>query len=585
MTTLAFGGNRVLHCILAGFMLGVTQPALAQSSPDLEQQIKAIQAQLQSIPALQAQLQSIQKQLAAQQAATRQVQAEVKNVPGVAVVNPPPGVQYVEVTPNGGMKIGPVAIKLGGFAEGSMIFRTRNEASDIGSTFANIPFNQVPAAHEAEYRQSARNSRLSLLAETSWNEDTLLSAYVETDFKGVGVTTTGGQNNSYLPSLRQAYLTVDKTVNHTDGWRFEVGQAWSLVTGFKDGLVPRDENIPLTIDTQYVPGFNSRRDPQLRITKVFSPEFSVALSAESPEANFAGDFPGTAQGVDELVTSTPGTGSGGGTLNSGVCVKGGGTGSFTTVPATTISTTPCANYSVNVAPDMVLKAAFDPGWGHYEAFGLGRIFQTRTGVFSGVAGDSQISGNNNTAFGGGVGGNVILPVIPKYLDFQASVLGGYGTGMYGAAQFADFTVNQNGEPKPIPMIQTLTGVVAHPTPKLDLYVYGGYEQATRDTFQDGKLIFGYGSPLDNNAGCNIEGSATFVNPTTGASAALPCSGQNKDIWQVTTGLWDRVYQNKVGTLAVGLQYSYTERQLFEGIGGSPTAVDNMVFASVRYYPF
>lgn len=566
-----FDGYRVLHCISIGLMLCMTQPVLAQSSSDLEQQVKAIQAQLQSIPALQAQLQSIQKQLNAQQAATKQVQAEVKNVPGMAVVKQPPGVQYVEVAPNGGVKIGPVTVKLGGFIDGSMIFRTRNEASDIGSSFAQIPFNQVPAAHEAEYRQSARNSRLSLLAETSWNEDTLLSAYVETDFKGVGVTTTGGQNNSYVPALRQAYLTVDKTVNHTDGWRLEVGQAWSLVTGFKDGLVPRDENIPLTIDTQYVPGFNSRRDPQLRITKVFSPEFSVALSAESPEANFAGDVPGAAQGVDELVTSTPGTGNSGGTLNSGLCVKGGGT-------APTVVATNCANYSVNVAPDMVLKAALDPGWGHYEVFGLGRVFQTRTGIFSGTPGESGISGNNNTTFGGGVGGNLILPVIPKFLDFQASVLGGYGIGMYGAAQFADFTVNQNGEPKPIPMIQTLTGVVAHPTPKLDLYVYGGYEQAYRDTFEDGSKIFGYGSPLDSNAGCNIEGSAVFTTP-------LACAGQNKDIWQLTGGLWDRVYQSKAGTVAVGLQYSYTERQLFEGIGGSPTAVDNMVFASVRYYPF
>ncbi|MGC2410576.1 MAG: FlxA-like family protein [Methyloceanibacter sp.] len=566
-----FDGNRVLHCISTGFMLCITQPVLAQSSSDLEQQIKAIQAQLQSIPALQAQLQSIQKQLTAQQAATKQVQAEVKNVPGMAAVNQPPGVQYVEVAPNGGVKIGPVTVKLGGFIDGSMIFRTRNEASDIGSSFAQIPFNQVPSAHEAEYRQSARNSRLSLLAETSWNEDTLLSAYVETDFKGVGVTTTGGQNNSYLPALRQAYLTVDKTVNHTDGWRFEVGQAWSLVTGFKDGLVPRDENIPLTIDTQYVPGFSSRRDPQLRITKVFSPEFSVALSAESPEANFAGDAPGAAQGVDELVTSTPGTGNSGGTLNSGQCVKGGGT-------APTVVTTNCANYSVNVAPDMVLKAAFDPGWGHYEVFGLGRVFQTRTGIFSGTPGESQISGNNNTTFGGGAGGNLILPVIPKFLDFQASVLGGYGIGMYGAAQFADFTVNQDGEPKPIPEIQTLLGVVAHPTPRLDLYGYAGYEQAYRDTFDDGKRIFGYGSPLDTNAGCNIEGSAVFTTP-------LACAGQNKDVWQLTGGLWDRVYQSKAGTVAVGLQYSYTERQLFEGIGGSPTAVDNMVFASVRYYPF
>jgi hypothetical protein len=34
-----------------------------------------------------------------------------------------------------------------------------------------------------------------------------------------------------------------------------------------------------------------------------------------------------------------------------------------------------------------------------------------------------------------------------------------------------------------------------------------------------------------------------------------------------------------------LQYSYTERKAFSGIGGAPIANDSMVFASFRYYPF
>ena len=544
---------RTLLAMLVGSFL--TQPALADSQQDLQQQIKALQAQLQSI----------QKQLNAQQATTKQVQEEVKTMPTA------PGMQVVEVAPNGGIKVGPVTLKIGGFIEDASIFRSRNENSDIGSTFGGIPFNQVTNSHETEFRESARQSRLSLLAQSAWDENTNLSAYYESDFIGIGTTSNSGESNSYAPRLRQAYLTVDQA----NGWHFEAGQAWSLVTGFKDGLVPRDENIPLTVDAQYVPGFNWRRVPQVRLTKTFSPQFSVGLSAESPQASVGGDIPSTSV-VPELVTTVPGLGSGGATLNAAQCANNLG------------SIGNCASYSVDVAPDMVLKAALDPGWGHYEVFGLGRIFRTRTGLFAEgqkttLTSNSLIDFGNNETVGGGVGGNLILPIMPKLLDFQASVLGGRGIGQYGAAQFADFTVNQVGDPSPIPMVQTTVGLVAHANPALDFYAYGGYERAFQDTFALGNTFVGYGSPLDNNTGCNIENSNTFKVP-------LKCSGVNKDVWQLTGGLWDKVYMGKHGTVSLGLQYSYTQRELFDGFnsfGGAraPIADDNMVFASVRYYPF
>ena len=556
MSNSALDGRGLLHGTLVGFMLCMAQPALADSQQDLQQQIKVLQEQLQSI----------QKQLNAQQAATKQVQAEVQATP---IKQLPTGVQVVEVDPNGRIKIGPVTVQLGGYIEGAGVFRSRNENSDIGSTFGGIPFNQVPSSHETEFRQSARQTRLSLLAQSAWDENTNLSAYVESDFKGIGVTSNSGESNAYIPSLRQAYLTVDQA----NGWHLLAGQAWSLVTGFKDGLVPRDENLPLTVVTHEVVGFNWRRDPQVRLTKTFSPEFSMGLSVETPQASFGGDVPSN---LPELVTTVPGFGSGGGTLNSGQCVNNLGT----------IGN--CANYSVDVAPDVVLKAAFDPGWGHYEVFGLGRIFRTRTGLFAEgqkttLTSNSLIDFGNNETVGGGVGGNLILPIMPKLLDFQASVLGGRGIGQYGAAQFADFTVNQVGDPSPIPMVQTTVGLVAHANPALDFYAYGGYERAFQDTFNLGgdqplSTIVGYGSPLDNNTGCGIENSNKFKVPLT-------CSGVNKDVWELTGGFWDKVYMGKHGTVSLGLQYAYAQRELFDGVGGAPTADDNIVYASVRYYPF
>ncbi|MGA8690466.1 MAG: hypothetical protein WB662_11305, partial [Methyloceanibacter sp.] len=84
----------------------------------------------------------------------------------------------------------------------------------------------------------------------------------------------------------------------------------------------------------------------------------------------------------------------------------------------------------------------------------------------------------------------------------------------------------------------------------------------------------------DNAGCNIENSA-----------AATCTGVNENIWQLTGGFWERFYKGPAGTLNWGVQYSYTQRQLFEGdvakfgVNQSPTTDDNMVFVSFRYYPF
>ncbi|WP_058388982.1 hypothetical protein, partial [Legionella moravica] len=93
--------------------------------------------------------------------------------------------------------------------------------------------------------------------------------------------------------------------------------------------------------------------------------------------------------------------------------------------------------------------------------------------------------------------------------------------------------------------------------------------------------FGYGVPNANNTGCNIEYGI--------------CGGNNQTLWQVTTGLWNKVYQGDYGDVRAGLQYSYTVRKIFSGNGGQENLLnpqyigyqthDHMVFASLRYYPF
>ena len=82
------------------------------------------------------------------------------------------------------------------------------------------------------------------------------------------------------------YFTYDNT---EWGFHFLAGQAWSLLTQNKVGITPRQENIPLTIDANYVVGFDYTRNWQLRVVKDFGSWASFGLSIENPaELVYAG---------------------------------------------------------------------------------------------------------------------------------------------------------------------------------------------------------------------------------------------------------------------------------------------------------
>jgi hypothetical protein len=98
---------------------------------------------------------------------------------------------------------------------------------------------------------------------------------------GVGQTSNYNQSNSWAPRLRQAYLDYDNTGY---GFHLLAGQAWSLLTQNQAGITPRKENIPLTIDANYVVGFNYTRNWQIRMVEEFSPAFSAGISVEAPAA-------------------------------------------------------------------------------------------------------------------------------------------------------------------------------------------------------------------------------------------------------------------------------------------------------------
>ena len=90
---------------------------------------------------------------------------------------------------------------------------------------------------------------------------------------------------------------------------------------------------------------------------------------------------------------------------------------------------------------------------------------------------------------------------------------------------------------PLRTLQTMAGLEWHPTSRWDWYLYGGDEYYSRASYINATgLPVGYGSPLNNNSGCQVE------SPT----AAQPCQAQTRSLWQVQPGFWYRFYKGQRG---------------------------------------
>ena len=498
----------------------------------MQGQVQAAQTQAQ---AAQADAQTAHQQLAEQiQTIPGQVQADI------AAEQPKDGkIHYKGVT-----------LTLGGFAAAESVYRSKNEEADIGSSFAKIPFENNPVAHTDETRFTARQSRLSLLAEGDISPDAHAAFYSEFDFLAGPQTANSNESNSFSPRIRNVYGTLDLgTVE------FLAGQNWSLTTMNSKGITPRNEVPPPTIDAQYVVGFTWARQPQFRITDSFADkQIWAAISVENPQTTLASAATGTTGG-----TSIPGV-------------------TVTTGEASTSQFDSANTLTLNHIPDVVGKLAFEPElFGsrpiHAEVYGIFRDYYDRANVTTAANLLAlPVGPANKDTKGGGVGGGVTWTVVPKLLDLQVSGLIGDGVGRYGSGQLPDAVVGANGALKPIAEGMFLAGGTLHATPSLDIYGFYGEEKERSNVDLISGKSYGYGSPTATLAACAVEGGT--------------CAPDIHMETQITAGLWDKVYQGKFGQIRVGLQYSYTELTAFQGAtGGAPKTNDNMFFTSFRYYPF
>ena len=487
-----------------------------------------------------------------------------------------------------------ITITPGGFLAAESVWRSHALGSDINTPFNSVPFAGATASHLSEFFGSGRQSRITMLAESKLGA-ARLSGYVEGDFLSAGITSTNTESNSY--TFRQRQVWAQAALD--SGWTFTGGQMWSLVAETKKGVENRTEALPMTIDPQYTVGFSWARQYGFRVAKVFSKELSWAVSVENSQATLGGHL---ASGQNNFVIGSQGNSSG--LYNS------------------------TSNYSFNPAPDFITKIAMDPGWGHYEVFGLVSDFRDRifpcggtitatNGVLPapvpcGTGNIPNASGAyTSSKWGGGFGVNARGTLAQKF-DVGLHLLAGNGVGRYGTSTLPDVVARPDGVLVPVRNYQGLATLEYH-SKRLDIYTNVGMEYEARTSYTFAGKGAGYGSPLFNNSGCYIEAppSATTTNvntpgsgPGSTGSGTIPvtgpggapltpgfnpsnppnCTGDTRSIIEGSIGFWYRFYNGPKGRLQWGPQYSYIDRNTWgANSGGNPNAVENMFFTSFRYY--
>ncbi len=304
-----------------------------------------------------------------------------------------------------------------------------------------------------------------------------------------------------------------------------------------------------------------------------------------------------------------------------------------------------ANVTFNEAPDMVVKSAFDPGWGHYEVFGIARFAHEM--VYPGETTNSNLYGGmkdivtgatvapalttagayKNAVALGGMGASLRVPLLQNRVTLGAKGLYGAGVGRYGDSTLSDVTANAAGLLSPIHNFSGMATAEVNPTPKLTLYGYYGGDYAGREDYgtattttlsaptaefcltgtttctttptaaqmaaggtwgghwaAPSAAAVGYGSRLLSNAAFMANAPPGFNGSSTGYYAGASCGAQTRDVQEMTTGYWYEFLKGEHGRFRQGIQYSYAMRTSWSGAAGiQARGVENMFFTSFRYY--
>ena len=481
-----------------------------------------------------------------------------------------------------------ITITPGGFLAGESVYRNRATGGDA-TAFNSIFMPGSGANMVSEFFGSGRQSQITMRADGKIG-DMKLTGYYEADFLAAGTTSNNNQTNSYALRQRQAWGQVA----FDNGWSFVGGQMWTLLTENRKGIDNLNTARPMTIDPNYNVGFSFARQYGVRVVKNFNDRLWLAASLENPQTTF------TATNANSNF-ALGSNGVGAGLYNPGITAC---TTSLNSSGAPVTVCTNASNYSFNAMPDIIVKAAAEPGFGHYEIFGVFSRFRdrvypcavaTQDPALCSIAGtptNSVTGAYNYSRNGGGLGANARVSAFNKHVDFGLHALYGNGVGRYSASGLPDATVDPYGRLVPLRSYQGLATLEFH-FPKLDVYFNGGEDYSGHrfqtDTLGTGKVV-GYGAPNYADGGCYTETLPSSSGPGGYNFGGLgSCSGQTHSVIEGTFGFWIKPYNGPRGRLQFGPQYSYISRNAWAGAGAtsgtslSPHAIDNVFYTSFRYY--
>jgi hypothetical protein len=641
------------------------EPSNLEVSTELQQLRELLESQARQLAEQQQKMELLENQLKAANAASGDSSsADGESASGAASAaiasnaalgggssqenpGPPTSIQFKGIT-----------LTPGGFFAAETVWRSKALASDVNTPFNSAPFDGSSNAHMSEFQASGRQSRISMLMEGKL-DGAKIGGYYEADFLSAATTSNNNQSNSY--SLRQRQIWAQAALN--SGWTFTGGQQWSLLTETTHGMDNRTEALPQVIDAQYVTGFSWARQYGFRVTKNFNNKFWLGASIEESQATLTTHGNPTATCAPANPTLT-------GAVTTGLCAAAALNGTRVAVETApgTFSTTvvlpnvynnfllgafgtsgglynPLGTYQYNPAPDIIVKAVWEPGFGHYEVGGLfsdfrDRVFPCVTASGTGVgaicgtlptsattAVANQFSATeayNDNRAGGGVFANARWNLLQKKVDVGVHFLGGDGVGRYGSGGLSDLTTRfepssgapsiEDGTLAAIRNFQALGTLQFHPTPKLDINFYVGGEFEARAQYQKtagGAFNEGYGATGLSNFGCDAE-QLPYAAQSTSASTGVPtgvagsngfipgatqnCTGDTRNLIEGTVSFWYRFYKGPKGTVQYGMQYSNYVRNTWRGVAsgtgadglpysvpnGAPHSDENMVFTSFRY---
>jgi len=500
----------------------------------VEEQRAELEAQRAALKAEQLKMESLEEKFGvrtSEPAATPEPAASISSAPSTEVVAATPASAAVSAgagTPGQQkMEDAPLQLRIGsayiipiGFMDFTGVYRNHDLGSGIGTNFGNINIGNVYQNHLSEWRQSMQNSRIGFRIDASVMGAHVMG-YMESDYLGNNAGSVAVTSNSNTLRSRLYWVDVRK-----DKWEILGGQSWSLITPGRSGISPLPGNIFFSqdIDVNYQLGLTWGRIPEFRFVYHPTDKVALALALDQQEQYVGGSGGGPNPVFPTALTALSGT-----QLNNASNTFG----------------TP------NVAPDVILKLAFDPSSKfHAEIGGVERQFKIW-------------NPNTNATFSNtGAGG---------FLNLNFEVVKGFrvltnnywsdGGGRYIFGVVPDFILRANGAISPIHTGSTVSGI-EYTVGKTLLYAYYGGVYVSRNVTTDanGTTLIGYG----------------FATASGGS--------QNRMLQEETVGFNQTIWRDpKWGAINIMGQYSYLQRNPWSFVGaGAKEAHVNQIYVNLRY---